>query len=436
MLLQFAVENYKSIRERVVWSMLAVEGVEHRQGQTVHIEGVGEVLRVAGLYGPNASGKSNLAGAWYYLCDLVAEGRRPGKYTGRIPFKLDAAWRSRPTSLELVLHVDGKTWTYGISVDDVVVLEEWLVCQEDTVFERRTSSSKQTAVDWGNGLLADEQRRQFFSFVAMGTRPEQPLLAELRDRGAEEFRALHDFFLMGSLPFRPDHSFAGLSIDLVADLVCRDHVTRDLLGKLLSALETGVRGLQFAVEDEEVLRAIEQGEDVDSGLLEQLREAGEGVKLSFLHRGEGGESVALEAHELSDGTRRLLGLVPGWNLLLRHPLSLSLSLFVDELDRSFHPSLTRQLLELLFVREEQRSQLLFTTHDTNLLDAGLLGADGIWFVEKDESGATRLYSLAEFDPEHLQALTGHLEEGYLQGRFGAIPFLGDPAKLGWTGEEE
>ena len=82
------------------------------------------------------------------------------------------------------------------------------------------------------------------------------------------------------------------------------------------------------------------------------------------------------------------------------------------------------------------SQLIFTTHDTNLLDARLLSPDGIWFVEKDRGGGSTLYSLAEFKSEQLDQLSDDLERGYLMGRFGAIPFLGDPERLGWWTKEE
>jgi AAA15 family ATPase/GTPase len=105
--------------------------------------------------------------------------------------------------------------------------------------------------------------------------------------------------------------------------------------------------------------------------------------------------------------------------------------FLDELDQSFHTELTRHLMELIN-RRRGRGQFVVTTHDTNLLDAGVFGRDAVWFVEKDTDGAARLYSLAEFDRAQLDALTGRIEQGYLQGRFGAIPVLGDPARLKWS----
>jgi AAA15 family ATPase/GTPase len=131
-------------------------------------------------------------------------------------------------------------------------------------------------------------------------------------------------------------------------------------------------------------------------------------------------------HELSDGTRRLLDLG-----LATMPGPGESTCFIDEIDRSLHSALAVRLVALLNAHEE-RAQLVLTTHDTNLLDAGVFGRDAIWFVDLDAHGAAHLYSLAEFDRGQLDALTGHLEQGYLQGRFGAIPFAGDPVRLRWS----
>jgi AAA15 family ATPase/GTPase len=107
---------------------------------------------------------------------------------------------------------------------------------------------------------------------------------------------------------------------------------------------------------------------------------------------------------------------------------------VDELDRRFHPLLTRMVVELALRcdSEHTHSQLIFTTHDTNLLDLELLRRDEIWFVEKDNAGASNLYSLADFKvrPDL------RIEKGYLQGRFGALPFISSVKDLGWCEDSE
>ncbi|RYE75668.1 MAG: ATP-binding protein, partial [Myxococcales bacterium] len=152
--------------------------------------------------------------------------------------------------------------------------------------------------------------------------------------------------------------------------------------------------------------------------------------LSFVHESDGLQ-VSLTEDSESDGTRRLLDLLP---ILYAASKAGEQIFLIDEIDRSLHTSLTRYVIDD-FLRTASASpsghdQLIFTTHDTNLLNGRLLHPASIWFVEKDRAGASHLHSLAEYDPAQLTVLTEHLEDGYLQGRFGAIPFLA-PRDLDW-----
>ena len=139
--------------------------------------------------------------------------------------------------------------------------------------------------------------------------------------------------------------------------------------------------------------------------------------LAWHKRADEGEEVAFELFDESDGTQKLFEFVGGW---LR-ALDSGATLFVDELDRSLHPKLTRYLVELFNSSENRKNaQLVFTTHDTTLLDPDLLRRDQIWFVEKNKERASHVYSLLEFSPRKDEAL----ERGYLKGRYGAIPLIG------------
>jgi AAA15 family ATPase/GTPase len=125
--------------------------------------------------------------------------------------------------------------------------------------------------------------------------------------------------------------------------------------------------------------------------------------------------VPLDLTEESDGTRRLLNLIPR-----------STTLFIDEVDRSLHPMLVWKFLEF-FLRwcAGCRGQIIVTTHESNLLDLDLLRRDEIWFAEKDQTAAMRLYSMADFKVRKDHEIRKH----YLQGRFGAVPFLGNMDRL-------
>ena len=148
---------------------------------------------------------------------------------------------------------------------------------------------------------------------------------------------------------------------------------------------------------------------------------GEILQIKTVHIGPNGNAVEFEFGRESDGTQRLAHLAPAFFDASASPKVF----FVDELDRSLHPLLTRMLVQL-FLSLRGESQLAFTTHDTNLLDLELLRRDEIWFMEKDREQSTRLYSLVEYKPR----TDLKLEKNYLQGRFGAIPYIGDVSRLG------
>ncbi len=338
MLLQLAIENYKSIRERVVWSMLAAEGIEHQPGQTVDIPGVGEVLRVAGLYGPNASGKSNIVEAWHFFCDLATDGRKARQATGRVPHKLEPSWRSKPTVMEAVFHQGGSVWTYGFEIDDQRIRSEWLTREEETVFERSSAGDGESTVEWGSGLQLSEQRVDFMRFVAEGTRPNQPLMAELRDRNATEFEQLSDYLFLNSLPFPPTHETGGPPLETVIDSCAKWPETKTFLVLFLRELGTGVIDVKLHATAASAQQMFDKGEALTEPQLESVREAGVEIELRFLHEGTDGRNVVLSADELSDGTRRLIGLSVAWHWLV---IPVGVALVVDELDRSFHPALTK-----------------------------------------------------------------------------------------------
>ena len=142
------------------------------------------------------------------------------------------------------------------------------------------------------------------------------------------------------------------------------------------------------------------------------------ISIQAAHEPQPGKVIPLDLSEESDGTRRLLNLLPALHYLQTG----NAVFFIDEIDRSMHPILARQFLEF-FLKSCQggRHQIIITTHESNLLDLDLLRRDEIWFAEKDQAGSSHLYSLADFTVRTDQ----DIRKRYLQGRYGAIPFLGD-----------
>jgi uncharacterized protein len=412
------------------------------------------VLSIAAIYGANAAGKSNLIKALLFAKDLILEGTRSNRSIPVATFKL-GDYSKKPSKFEFIFTHQDARYSYGFKLNQDQILEEWLHAipagkkREVMYFERITSSDKQTSVDYGLPLTGKSQKRkQFLEFIAEGTRANQLLLTEAIDRNVEALFPVTNWFEEVLTIIMADSIFAGLEGTILSDVSFTDFLSKFLLlaGTGIDKVGGGTFELDFdrdipgisQVERDKLLRKFSdahtnsilmiedrigrqhlliKGED---GLIEK-------IQLVTQHRHENGDLVDFAITEESEGTQRLINLVPALFLLQEEEKVI----FVDELDRRLHPLLSRLFVKTVIDYRGKNNQLIFTTHDTNLLDLELLRRDEIWFVEKDRQGSSNLYSLAEFKTRP----DLKIEKGYLNGRFGAIPFFGNPESLGWNSRD-
>jgi hypothetical protein len=419
MLLRFRVSNFRSLRDEQELSMVASSRDD--RGAVIHLENLGlDVLRVAAIYGANAAGKSNVLAAFRFMCRAVFRSHRMWKPEGpvpREPFLLDPEARSRPSYFEVDFLQGGVRYCYGFKLDDEQVLEEWLYAyphkRPQLWFRRDISASE--SFEFGKQLKGNHR------VVAGLTRKNSLFLSVAAEHNHEALLRVYSWFSQ-----RVRH--AG-----VDDRSARVFYTIDLLNDAYrTALLDLVRLADLGVSDFSV------GEElVPSTVLEFLRSASENSpevaklidgepkipKLQFLHR-TGQDSVAMAFEQESSGTQAWFAMA---GPILR-TLEQGSVLCVDELDASLHPRLAFEIIRIFEdpVRNPRGAQLIFNTHDTtllgNLLGEPALRRDQVWFVEKDGTGATHLYPLTEFKPRKSE----NLERGYLQGRYGAVPFI-EPA---------
>ena len=436
MLIQFVVENFRSFRARTVLSMRAPEDMPDKPGLVVEAGGE-RILRAAVLYGANASGKSNVVKAMQFAQSLIREGTANKQSIPRQPFKLDPAGTERPSRFEWAFVEQGIQYAYGFLVDSERVIGEWLFrgadSAEELVFARQVDrATRKYSFEVGTSFITESQRRQFYEFVHEGTRPNQLFLCEAKERNVTELEPVHAWFSRLAVLF-PDTTFTPLM-----NAIEKDPDFAKEMGRLLQRFDTGVRSIRTRItkappEVNELARQLgipaersRQSVLMRSGLRPEsarIDDRGdfEHIRLVTEHTTPG-EPVEFELDEESDGTMRLLHLAP-----VRYVPD---GVFViDEIDRSLHPLLTRVFLREFLSKPGTNSQLICTTHDTHLLEGDLLGPESIWFTEKDQDGATHLYSLLDFDAGQLEVLQDGKQEGYLQGRFGAIPYLGDASRL-------
>ena len=448
MLLQFAVTNYLSFKDETLFSMVPARrrGQKHKEHVLRDRKGGKAVsaLPLAVIYGANASGKSNFVNAIAFAQKLIVDGTRGKQSISVTPFKLSAQSTKKPSRFEFVFKHDGVLYTYGFAATSTQVEEEWLFAvrnvQEVRLFERVTRADK-AIVETGNQLASTKAEKQRLDFVAQGTRPNQLFLSEAAERNVEELSPVIRWFTDYIRVIVPRAKYGPLEQRAYKDTQFRSFLT-DYVG----AAGTGITEVVASQEEFDPARHLSGiPAEIQERILAELKQItgdmalqlGESnlalskvdgkivlLKLETRHASEEGKAVTFALSEESDGTRRLLHLAP---CLL--DLRKSERVYViDELDRSLHPLLCRMFLEQCIGTSSKRrpkGQVILTTHEASLLDGDLLRHDEVWFTEMDRLGATHMTSLAEYKVRS----DLRLEKGYLQGRFGAIPIIGDMPML-------
>ncbi|GAA4546821.1 ATP-binding protein [Amycolatopsis samaneae] len=382
------------------------------------------VVPVTAIYGANASGKSNLLDGLSFMRQAVessfarwdAEGGIPRK-----PFRLRGADGRLASVFVVELVIDGVNHTYGFTLDNDVVREEWLYSYPEKrrriLFERDGD-----AIKFGSTVDESKAKRDALRELS---RPNALFLSVAAQARVEALLPVYHWFVHRLL-FRSggDHGPRSAVPTVVEMLATGDERIWRRLVSFLSAADVGISDLVLEVVED----SAEGGRDYDiegftsfeAKLLKLITEAGGRTRLKLKLAHHGAEELFDLADE-SAGTRSWIDLLPS----VLQALDSGGVLVVDEIDASLHPMLTARLVAL-FQEEETNSrgaQLVFTTHDTSLLGTmvgeHVLEREQIWFVEKGAEGVTKLYPLSDFKPrkEH------NTERRYLAGSYGAVPVL-------------
>jgi uncharacterized protein len=416
MLIEFRVANHRSLRDEQVLTMEAGRVGDESDPRPRHVSGYSEpLLTVAGLYGANASGKSNVLAALAFMCEAVVMSHRfwsPDEELSRDPF----AWgpkKAEPSLFEVTLLLDGTRFQYGFQASDTRFLEEWLYAwpngKKQVWFERDNDRFKFGENLKGENKLIQDVTRPNALFLSAAVQHKHPQV----ERIFSWFRSLQSIDVLGG------HS-----------IFCRmsaEHALARLLGE-------GVRERTFFSADELSEPLVERFRNLlkkaDVGIVDLRVEKidfedrrGRIPPIFSLKHQSGSDDAWLPLKEESQGTQTLFHAA----LPIVQVIQGGGTLLVDELEHGLHPGLAQQIIRQFNdpVANPRNAQLIFATHDTNLLGNTLgeaaLRRDQVWLTEKDGEGATVLYPLTDYKPRKAE----NLERGYLQGRYGAIPFLGD-----------
>jgi len=418
MLIEFSVTNFRSIGARQTLSMVASSDSSHAESNvTPNKDKELRLLKSAVIYGPNAAGKSNLLRAMEVFRQLVQNSATTFQEGQSIPvtaFILSKETVDQPTIFEIVFVADdGVRYDYYCEVSPKRVLKEWLIAfpqgRPQRWFEREYDSATEKEKWWfGPNFKSERAERKIWqSFTGANVLflSNAIKLNNAQLRPAFNWITHKLIILVPGVDLNPF-----LSLELL-----RQELGHEKIMRFMRAADVGIDRLEL--QEEELALMLQSGSARQGALPHPHKR----IRVLAWHKlTDSEEQVSIDMMDESDGTQKLFEFTGGW---LR-TLEWGATLFVDELDRSLHPHMTRFLVELFHSSaNENNAQLIFTTHDTTLLDTEILRRDQIWFVEKDKQRSSHLYSMLEYSPRKDEAL----ERGYLKGRYGAIPFIG---KLG------
>jgi hypothetical protein len=433
-LIRFRARNFRSLKEEQELSLVASSLKDSPEAVT-KVQGLDlGLVRVAAIYGANASGKSNVIKALAYMSNAVQNSHRQWAPEGPIPrepFLLDPQSKLEPSSFEADLLLEGVRFHYGFTLDDREILEEWLdaypIGKRQMWFKR-----EQRDFTFGKKLVGDN------GAIERLTRPNSLFLSAAAQNNHPQLLPVYKWFVerFGYVPRERRPAIFNTA------LMCRDEGVKSWVSQSLRFADMGIVDLLVREEDltvpppppglskkekrlaEEFVTTVRRfAEKAKEQLNDESSLPKKMLTVSLIHQGPNRLAVPFGLENESDGTIAFYGLLGP----LVHVVGSGGTLYVNELDASLHPLLGLGVLHYFSNPKlnPHGAQIIFTTHDTNILDRASLRRDQIWFTEKDAEGGTHLYPLTDFKPRKNE----NLERGYLQGRYSAVPFISSPGFL-------
>jgi len=403
-----------------------------------------DLLRTSVIYGANEAGKSNLIKAMAFAREFIIKGVEKNKSIDVINFKLDKNCYQKPSRFEFEFRYKSKQFAYGFSVDKSKVYDEWLFeighHLEVPIFERDDFGIR---FNFEHDILVGigEKDKQRMKYEAESTRENLLFLTNCQERNIKWFSQVYEWF-----NFCLTIIFPNSKVKFLPLILNNETDIRVFFDKILELFGFNIKKMDHKAFDFETLEMpatvkksikedfpygktgaiaiISINEETSYVITEKAGDL-KALELVIFRNDKEGDEIPFELSEESDGTRRIMDFIPMLISLYKGE-----SVFViDEVERSLHVLLIKKLFELILnnkMFKNVESQLIASTHEVYLLDIKkLLRKDEIWFISKKQ-GESRAYSLANADVDDLD-----LAKGYINGRFGAIPFIQDVKRFGW-----
>lgn len=424
MIEEFSFGNFWSFKDIQTLNMTAAK-IKSKKSEldTINIFPINQdlsLIKAKAIYGANASGKSNVIKALVTFIRIIKDSVKEDRAISLIDsFQLSSETDDKPTFFQLIFRIGKTKYRYGFEADDKSIKSEWLFStpnkREQPLFIRENNQIidiNQTHFEEGilYQKLFQNSKEPIFTETSL-------FLTHLSSTGfgklsKQLIKTISSISIISGLGDRGMYGVAGESLN--------DSIKKKFILNFLKKADIGIDDLD-TVEitndnlpdnlEDEVKEDLKKGKIIVSSR----------TKYNIDLKPEGKSDFSFGMQE-SEGTKKMFELSP----FIYRSLKDGTPLFIDEFDSRFHPLLTKKIVELYNSNENKKGQLVFTTHDTNLLSSDLLRRDQIDFVEKDKYGASHLYTLVEIKGVRNDA---SFEKDYIQGKYGAIPFLGDFTNL-------
>lgn len=418
MLIEFRVKNYRSIRDEQVLSMVKSSGKEFEDTHTSitpEKKKPIKLLRSATIYGANASGKSNLLKAMKVMKDIILNSNSEIKRGTKLPitpFLLDNETKDEPTEFEIIFISQKTRYQYGFILNKERVFSEWLYAFPEGVSQTwfdRVFNNENEETDWYFGSKFSGNKKIW----SESTRENALFLSTAIQLNSEQLEPIYDWF---NNEFHVLESTARLDPEFTYSMY-EDKKYKKIIDKFLNIADLDIEELKITEEEFDISKLpSELPETLKNEIAKDFKDK-KLVDVLSLHKSIQGEDVYFNFNDESDGTKNFLAFIGPW----LDTLEKGYVLVIDELHNSFHPFMVKFLIELFHDNEmnKNNAQLIFTSHDTSVMNQNIFRRDQIWFCEKNNK-VTEVYSLSEFKTR--KGVTD-IVKGYFSGRYGALPYF-------------
>lgn len=429
MLLEFNFSNYLSFKDPTTLSMIGIKSFKELEDTNIiRVSDKLKLLKSAIFYGNNASGKSNLIKAFSLMKHLVIHSFRDALMEEKIPttkFLLNTTSEKKPTEFEMAFILNNIKYRYGFEIEEEKITSEWLfhtTSKEVPLFTRENGKFYINKSSFSEGLKLETKTKDNVLFLTLAAHFDGTISNSVINwfKKINVINGIHD-------TGHKEYTINKLKEDKTFQKWTNDFIRFLEISKITIAekeiLEPDFETLKYQKKDKELIKLLTSTHKIQSKQPKRKR-------IITWHRKYDDNHLLVDTvpflfdHQESEGTKKLIYLLGPWYDTLKN----GKILVVDELDSRLHTNIAKQLIKFFHHQNNSNAQLIVAVHDTNILSREIFRRDEIWFIEKNQFGASHLYSLGDFKSEKVRKKSA-FDKNYTQGKYGAIPYFEENKKL-------